>query len=215
MDYEHFLERVREHTGLAERVNVELVVGAVMEALGPLVEPAHREALASELPAALARRLCRGAPDPSLDQRDFLRRVSASVHLPEGPAREQATAVLEALGDELEPEPRRLLAMQLPGEMPEWLTPRRVSGARGEHGTPSRRQPGPGGHRLSDARPGSRHPLSEAAPTRAHSGSVAASDDPHRDTRLSTARGLTQEREHEDLAEGHPGSDRPLDEAGD
>jgi uncharacterized protein (DUF2267 family) len=66
-------------------------------------------------------------------------------------------------------------------------------------------------HTLAAGRPGSSRPLSEARPDssqalsggRPESGqahSVAQSDDPHGDTKLSSARGLTQEREGESLA---------------
>jgi hypothetical protein len=46
-----------------------------------------------------------------------------------------------------------------------------------------------------------------------HSHSVAANDNPHGDTKLSSSRGTTQEREHETLAEGHPSSKRSISEA--
>lgn len=43
--------------------------------------------------------------------------------------------------------------------------------------------------------------------------SVVKSDNPHGNTKLSSSRGSTQEREHETLAEGQPGSKHPLSEA--
>lgn len=43
--------------------------------------------------------------------------------------------------------------------------------------------------------------------------SVAKSENPHADTKLSSSHGLTQEREHDTLAEGRPGSKHPLSEA--
>jgi hypothetical protein len=70
----------------------------------------------------------------------------------------------------------------------------------------------PGRGTLAEGRPGSHHPLSEARPERAHSHSVVRADNPHGDTKLSSAVGFTQEREQETLAAGHPGSDRPLSE---
>ena len=54
--------------------------------------------------------------------------------------------------------------------------------------------------------------MSEARPETAHAESVARSDDPHADTRLSSSQGMTQERRGETLAEGRPGSDRPVSE---
>lgn len=68
-------------------------------------------------------------------------------------------------------------------------------------------QPAP--RTLATGRPGSEHPVSEARPERAHRESVARSDDPHADTKLSTSRGPTQERRHETLAEGAIGARRP------
>jgi hypothetical protein len=68
------------------------------------------------------------------------------------------------------------------------------------------------GDTLAEGRPGSRHPLSEARSDRSQSESVVATENPHADTKLSSAHGLTQEREGESLATGHSGSDRPLDE---
>jgi hypothetical protein len=52
--------------------------------------------------------------------------------------------------------------------------------------------------------------MSEATADRAHADSVARSDAPHEDTKLSSARGTTQERLHETLAEGRPGPRRPI-----
>ncbi|MBX3231426.1 MAG: hypothetical protein KIT84_10810 [Labilithrix sp.] len=71
------------------------------------------------------------------------------------------------------------------------------------------------GHTLATGRPGSRHPISEARHAGAHAESVVRSDNPHGDMKLSSARGTTQEREHEDLAEGKPGADRNLADATD
>ena len=44
----------------------------------------------------------------------------------------------------------------------------------------------------------------------AHRHSVARSDDPHGDSKLSSARGLMQERDEDTLASGRPGSRRPI-----
>jgi hypothetical protein len=51
-------------------------------------------------------------------------------------------------------------------------------------------------------------------PIEPQSESVVKNDNPHGDTKLSSAHGTTQEREHETLAEGRPGSRRPISEAG-
>ena len=71
----------------------------------------------------------------------------------------------------------------------------------------------PGGTRpISEARPGATHPVSEASADRAHSDSIARNDDPHGDMKLSGAKGLSQEREHESLLvefyKAHPESQK-------
>jgi hypothetical protein len=64
---------------------------------------------------------------------------------------------------------------------------------------------------LAEGRPGARNSLASGDPALlAHRHSVARSDDPHGDSKLSSARGLTQERDEDTLASGRPGSRRPL-----
>jgi hypothetical protein len=61
-------------------------------------------------------------------------------------------------------------------------------------------------HDIASGRPGSTRPLSAANPrVLEHRHSVARNGDPHGDTKLSSARGLTQEREGETLAAARPG----------
>jgi uncharacterized protein (DUF2267 family) len=210
VDYEGFIEQVRVRTGLGSRAMVETAVRAVTEALGALIDHAHRDEIAAHFPSPIAQML-RGAPsDADADASAFLRRVAGVEHLPAGFAVEHATAILETIGGALHPSARRQLASRLPEEMRDWIEPRRVTPA-----PPLERSPQPApSQTLAEGHPGSRHPLSEAAPPGAQSESVASRVDPHANSRLSSAAGMTQEREHEDLAEGHPGPRRPLSEAG-
>jgi hypothetical protein len=53
---------------------------------------------------------------------------------------------------------------------------------------------------LSTGKPGWGHPLSESAPQVAHRDSVAASSDPHGATKVSSARGITQEQDDRTIA---------------
>jgi hypothetical protein len=62
------------------------------------------------------------------------------------------------------------------------------------------------GHRLSDGRPGSVHPVSESPPREAQAGSLA-DPNPHADRKLSSSAGRPAEN---DRATGSPGSARPL-----
>lgn len=209
MEYEHLLERVRQHTGLSERPVVETALRAVTEALGAVIDHTHREEFAAHLPPELAPMLRRREPDGDASGATFLRLVSGIEHLPPRFAVEHATAVLEAIGSELHPNVRRRIASRLPPEMRDWMEPRVMRMPRAEPAKPSDGREAQGTH-LSDAQPGSRRPISDVAPRGAHTHSVAASEDPHADTRLSSAHGTTQQREHEDLAEARPGPERSL-----
>jgi hypothetical protein len=64
---------------------------------------------------------------------------------------------------------------------------------------------------LAEGRPGGSQPLASGDPRYlAHRHSVARSDDPHGDTKLSSAHGLRQEQTEHTLALGRPGSSRPI-----
>jgi len=211
MSYARFLEHVGEHTGLRGEA-LEKATRATVEVLGELIGPARRTSLAEKLPGPLAQALEARAHAPCPDREAFVSRVAASEHVPPGRAVEHATAVLEAFGAELDEDARAVLWAELPEGVREWTEPRR-------EGAPALYRHHPRGsatlgHRLADARPGSAHPVNESAPARGQSGSVAASDDPHGDTKLSEAEGTTQERDHDTLAEGEPES-RPISESGD
>lgn len=213
MDYTKFLEEVRTHLGRPDTASLDRAIHATMRVLGQLVGPDHRAILAAALPEELADAFRAAEHDARLGRHGFVARVAASEDVPEKRALEHATAVLTALASTLAEDARRVLERELPEDVRDWVRrkeehfpPRHPHGASGAV---------PASRHLSEARPGSRHPVSESAPRGAHSGSVSASPDPHADTKLSTAPGTTQEREHETLAEGEPRPERPLSEAGD
>jgi hypothetical protein len=62
---------------------------------------------------------------------------------------------------------------------------------------------------LAEGRPGSHRPLSEGPGRGAQRGSIAE-DNPHADTKLSSASGARQEHRRDTLAEGRPGARIPL-----
>lgn len=131
---------------------------------------------------------------------DFYERIAARAGEPLSFAREHAVSVCRALAQALDADVRKRLTSRLPDALGELFVlaedPRFTPGPRAE---PHARTT------LSEARAGSRHPLSEAAPERAQRESIARTANPHADTKLSSSRGTTQEREEETLAEGRPG----------
>jgi uncharacterized protein (DUF2267 family) len=212
MDHARFIERVRAHLGPTDAGDLDEAVEATMAALGELVGHTHRAELAAALPEKLSRPFRDAHYDATRGREALVARVADSEHVPEGLALEHATAVLSALAEGLDEDVRRVLERELPEDVRPWVRPKEEHPPPpGVHGHPAPHPP----HHVSEARPGSEHPISEAEPRRAQRGSVAASADPHEDVKFSTAHGLTQEREHETLAEGEPGPDRPLSEGGD
>ena len=122
-----------------------------------------------------------------------------------GVAVELTRAVLQTTAEALRGEVVARVRLELPADFGALLERPQEGAARGVHLVPERRT-------LAEGRPGSSRPLYSARADRVQSQSVAATDNPHGDDKLSSARGLTQEREAETLAEGRPGSTRPLSE---
>lgn len=160
------------------------------------------ESLDEELGPALSLQLTQAGASDDLSIGALYReaRIRESVDLMR--ATEDVQIVCDALTRELTPELRERVVRALPSEFAQLFEPR-------EFGVPP---PHVGyGRSLSDAKPGSQHslsqgksgsrrPLSEGNADRTQQGAVGAP----RDTKLSSASGLTQERERESLAEGNP-----------
>ncbi|HEY2514342.1 MAG TPA: DUF2267 domain-containing protein, partial [Polyangiaceae bacterium] len=142
-----------------------------------------------------------------LDREELFARVALHANVARGFAAELAEVACRALGELLPNDPLVRLRKEVgpsigllfdPPE-PEETIPR----SKGRGST------------LASGHEGSRHPLSEARSDRAHRESVARSDDPHGRSKLSGARGFSQEREGATLAEGRPGARRTIAETKD
>lgn len=198
MTRDELLSHVAERAGLpgpqeAERT-VRVVLGVISEQLsGPTVQ-----ALAEDLPPPLSSSLHAGGPHPSLDLAELHSRVASQEQVRLGFAVEHTAVVCQVLAEELSSGTLQRLHDTLPEPIGALFTPREP-GAPFEHVhlDPVRRT-------LAEGRPGSQHPLSEARLDRAQSHSVAREANPHGDTKLSSATGLTQEREQETLATARP-----------
>jgi uncharacterized protein (DUF2267 family) len=201
MTRDELLSQVAAHTGLVEG-EAARTVDAVLEVLGARLRWPALQALAEDLPAPWAERLLAGAHGQDFELAQLHARVAARLEVPLGQAFERTGVVCAALADALPPGTLHRLREALPEPMSALLTPR-DSEERFEHVHLD-----PGHRTLSEGRPGSAHPLSEARPERSHSHSVLRADNPHGDTKLSSATGLTQEREHATLATGRPGMRR-------
>jgi uncharacterized protein (DUF2267 family) len=207
MTHDELLSHVAERAGLPDSQTAERTVLAVLEPLCERLRWPDLQALAEELPAPLAERLLKVSPGQELSLDALYTRVAQRESIRLGFAVERTGAVCQVVAESLSPAALHRLREALPEPMAALFTPREPSPPfEHVHLDPSRRT-------LAEGRPGSQHPVSEARPAGGHTHSVARSDNPHGDTKLSSATGLTQEREGETLATGHPGSNRPLSES--
>lgn len=198
MTYDEFLSRVAERAGLRSAEEAARVARAVLGVVGERLDRRDRQLLTEDLPAPLSASLRRDSHGQDFDLKELHARVASREHIRPGFAVEHTGIVCQVLAEALSEGTLHRLHENLPAPLGALFTPREPREPfEYTHLDPARRT-------LSEGRPGSRHPLSEARPERAHTHSVARSANPHEDTKLSSASGLTQEREHETLAAGHP-----------
>jgi uncharacterized protein (DUF2267 family) len=210
MNYDDFVQRVQERTGLETREAAARAVAVTMGALRRSLDAPTLRLATSLVPPPLDRMLGRGplgdeGPDPH-EPAMFFEDVAEHEHVSIGFAKEHSAVVFEELAATLDPDDRERLRRHLPTELSVLLAPPEVPLRPPPISPPVRSER----VTLAGGAAGSRHPLSEAAPpTRAHAGSVARSDDPHADRRLSSAHGAGTEHS---VAGGRAGSSRPISE---
>jgi uncharacterized protein (DUF2267 family) len=185
---------------------------ATVAVLGERLVDDEARALAQVLPGELAESIEGVEYDSDFSTEELFERVRRRLHTTAARAREDAEIILAVLGAAMAPERRRRIARGLPERAAEiWLGTREL-GEPPPHRSASRAPPSP---TLASARPGSTHPLSEAEVPAGQTHSVARNASPHEETKLSAAKGLTQERLDETLGAGRPpGPARPLADAG-
>jgi uncharacterized protein (DUF2267 family) len=184
----------------------ERAFSSVLRVLAGALTTDERLVLAEDLPAGEAQVLREAAELAPSDLPTMVKELASAEHVSAGRAREHLEVVGRALFQMLSRRGQVLVKRALP-ELAELLT-----SAEATEGEPSPHElPPVTFHDLAEGRQGGRHPVSSSNPSRlAHRHSVARSDDPHADSKLSSAQGLSQERDGTSLATGRPGSRRPL-----
>jgi len=201
------IERVQELGPFLEPLAAQHAVSTTLELLAGQLLAGEREELAGSLPAELAQILRSAQSAPRTTASGLFRDVAERECLPLGRAIELTQIVCRALAEALTPAASSKLERCLP-ELASLFEPPEPSGPVADA---IETLPRPGDHDLAGGRPGARRSLAGAAPRDpAQLDSVALSDDPHAGTRLSSARGLSQERAERTLAAGHLGAARPL-----
>jgi uncharacterized protein (DUF2267 family) len=207
MTHDEFASCVAELAGLAGPQEADGVVRAVLEVIGERMGRREAESLAQELPPQVGAFLQGEAHGQDFDVPGLHARVARREGIRLGIAVEHTVVVCQVVAEAISPAALYRLHQALPEPLAALFKPREPV-ERFEHIRPDPRR-----GTLAEGRPGGCHPLYEARPGQAQSQSVVCAENPHEETKLSSARGLTQEREHETLAEGHPGSSRPLSDA--
>jgi len=216
-DRDELIQRVRARGPFPSAQEAEAAIVAVLTALREVLTDDEsswlEEALGGAWPSAAPG--ARPAKSPGVEELGGRSAAVEGVRL--GVAVEHVQIVGQALSELLSPELVLRLKRHLPRLAALFSPPARPSRPPDhayvlrapEPAASTLAQGRPGGARpLSEARPGSEHPLSEARPERAHRHSVARADEPHADSKLSSAHGLTQEREGESLAQAKRGPTR-------
>jgi uncharacterized protein (DUF2267 family) len=194
--------------GLTRESGAKRALEVTLAVLGERLTDDESLVLVSVLPPELAVCLEDVDYDADFDTEELFERVRRREQTTPGRAAEIAEVVLAALGECLDGDIRGRVARGLPAKAARIFLGEEERGAPPPHPVAPR---GPKLPTLASARPGSTHPISEAAPFAGHSHSVARSDSPHAETKLSGAKGLTQERLDETLGAGRPpGPARPL-----
>ena len=192
------LDRLAER-GLTDDARARRVLHATLAVLGERLVEDEAQALARVLPDELAKIVATTGYDSDFTADELFDRVRRREHADGARAREEAEIVLGVLGDCLSGDLRRRIARGLPGVAATLLSGERELGEPPPYAAPAR---APRVATVATSRPGSTHPLYEAAPPAGQTHSVARNPAPHEETKLSAAKGLTQERHEETLGTG-------------
>lgn len=197
----------------AEAARTASVVRATLAVLGERLTSDEARALAGALGEDLGGVVARSTYAGDFDADELYERVRRRERVSPSLAREHVHVVVREVAARMGDAERRRIVRALPEELAVLFEPPPGHAPLPPYGDA---QHAPVVHSLATGRPGSTTPLSESRPFEGHAQSVARSDDPHGATKLSSARGTTQERHDATLASGKPPApDRSVAEADD
>jgi hypothetical protein len=208
------LQRLESLTGLTAQGAMRRGVSMAARGLGAKISGGDVvRQLAGTLPSILATPLRLGLSEPASSLQGLIARVGEASGTRAGVALELTQTVFAVIAELARPDAIDRAREALPEEWAQLLcapaatstdvTPPAVRGT----------QPGTG-HTLATGQPGSHRPLAHSMPPRGQRESIASTDDPHAQSKLSAARGISTERRGESLAQGRPGStEHPLSDS--
>jgi uncharacterized protein (DUF2267 family) len=193
IDHGALVDEVIWRGGIHDRSRADAAIAAALDAVAQQLGAADRAFIAAQLPPPLAAAAQRPSRSAALRPSDLYAQLATSGEISLGSAVEHANAACSAVAEFLDAEARSLLARRLP---PVWAALFAPVTFATEADVPAGMRPGHG-HTLATGRPGSRRPLAEAAPSAAQFDSVVTADNPHGDSKLSSATSGGQEVDHE------------------
>jgi uncharacterized protein (DUF2267 family) len=200
MHDDELLARIAERGGFRTPAEAERAEDAALLTLGQRLELPLAQELARHLPPRAAAALLRKAYEGPFPLEELYRRVAEREGVRLSFAVEHTGVVFETVAEALPEALRARLCRLLPERMAALFEPRRTDiPAPPMPPRPMQIEPG-SGTTLADGRPGSRRPISEGGGDRAQAESVARTENPHEETKLSSARGLSSERRGRTLA---------------
>ena len=198
MNSEAFFNRVAARTACDEPTEVERVTRTVLATFGECLERSGAAVLAEQLPEELGVLLNKSEHREGYDLVQLTERVASRLEVRTSVAIEQVVSVLLALAESVSDQVLALVRLTLPENIARLLAPIEPLGA------PATAHLDPSRHDLAEGRPGAANCLSSGRPSGAQGESIARAGNPHRETKLSSATGLTQEREGRSLASHRP-----------
>ena len=204
------LERLMDRAPFPSHSSARAAFRATLLALGEELKDNELDQVAQALPQGLRHDLWDPRISPKLPLRlggldDFYERVAICEGVPLARAVEHAQVVCRVLAEQLKP-----TTVKVQRWLPHLAALFEAAEASSAPVYPEHRS-SLSRHDLAEGRPGGTHPVASSdGQTLAHRHSVARSDNPHGDTKLSSSSGLSQERQGRTLASGRPGSLRPI-----
>ena len=117
MQFDEFIDRVQERTGLNSREEVEAVIGAVLETLGERLDRKVRNGVEAQLPNELKESLlARAQNTDQYNIEEFFNRVGARADLRHQDATERTRQVLSVLRESISEGEIQDIRESLPGE---------------------------------------------------------------------------------------------------
>ena len=188
--HDQIIDHIVRGAAFARTEDAERAARIVLEALRERLADNEADAVARDLPPKLASAMRSARYRADFSPSDLYATVHQRASVSRAIGLEETQVVLHAVGDALSDDTRTLLERELPREWTELLFEEREQSEPPPYAAP---RVGPKVRRtLSSGHPGFKRSIAESQPETAHTHSVARSDAPHADTKISSGHPQTR-----------------------